>query len=87
MKFAIALLLLFSALSITYAQNREVSPLPINWNDTSAFIAKQTDFYIGYHWMGSTPKIVNTLLHTNHYFEQWGMSGKRNLYLKNIPHR
>ena len=68
-----------------YSQNGDTPALPINWNDTTTFITKQNDFYIGYHWMGSTPKIVSSLLHCNHFFEQWGLPGKRP-YLNNIPH-
>ncbi len=82
-KVTFILFLILSSLSV-YAQNGEPNTLPINWNDTSIFISKQTEFYLGWHWAGPR-KEVNDLLHINHYHNHWGYVGTRNIALPNIP--
>jgi hypothetical protein len=81
------IILLFSlcyVLSAT-AQTRNVSALPIDWNDTTVFVPKQTDFYLGHHWMNLTRKTMNKLLHINHYHGAWGIPDIRSSLLNNIP--
>jgi hypothetical protein len=35
-----------------YAQNIEAGPLPnIDFNDTTLFMNKQEDFFLGWHWL------------------------------------
>ncbi|MBK9249012.1 MAG: hypothetical protein IPM69_13080 [Ignavibacteria bacterium] len=84
MKILLTMIVFLSVLGAMKAQNGDAPALPINWNDTTAFIPNQNEFYLGYHWSGQRKK-GNELLHSNHFFDTWGGLESRNLRLGNIP--
>lgn len=85
MKIMIMMIIAFCAFSIAKAQNGDARPLPINWNDTSIFIPKQIEFYLGWQWGGFPRKEVNAQLHTNSFQGNYGGYDARTDFYQNIP--
>ena len=84
MKTLFILCLFLISTFTVFSQNGDASALSINWNDTTTFIPKQTEFYLGWHWTGPR-KEVNDLLHINHFQCHWGYTGTRDGHLPDIP--
>jgi len=66
------------------AQNGDARPLPINWNDTTLFMPKQAQFYLGWQWAGPRSE-VNSLLHTTTFQSTYGGYGTRVSHFPDIP--
>ncbi len=67
MKVIFIILTFFVSVNVAFTQTIEAPVLPIDWSDTTVFVPKQTDFYLGYHWMENSRKTMSSLLHINHY--------------------
>ncbi len=84
-KIILLLSIYFISTVFAYAQSIEAGALQgIDFNDTTIFMNKQEDFFLGWHWSGPAKK-VNERLHVNFLHASWGWPDVRQRKFPTIP--